>query len=72
MSLELDEQQQARHTFRTMISQCGILRSELVNAGFYGGMADQMVLSWWDSLIQASMAPDFKNLLKDFLPQDDD
>jgi hypothetical protein len=63
MSLPLDDEQVARHTFRQMAEQTALLRYELQTRGFTGPILDKMVMAYWNNFFVPQM-PDLGELAK--------
>ena len=70
MSLDLDDLQEARHAMRQVAERTKILYDELGNAGFPDALRDQLVASWWSTIVASSMTPDFGEMLKTLFPRE--
>lgn len=72
MSLPLDDAQLSRHVFRQLCEQTRILDQELLSAGFHGPQREAMVKTYWDAVIQTAVSPDFAQLLREFMPPEEE
>ena len=73
MSLDLDDAQRWRHGAQQMVEMAQILDNALLNAEFPMHIRDEMVLSWWRTMLAQSTTVNLEQVFERMFPiQEDD
>lgn len=62
--MDLDDKQQARHTYSLMADHAELVHDALFQRGFTEELVNAMMLAWWQQTLAASYQPNLENIMR--------
>jgi hypothetical protein len=65
--VDLDDKQQARHTYQTMADHAELVHNALFQRGFTEELVNAMMLAWWQQTLAASYSPNLESIMRNIV-----